>query len=250
MCLRTPRYVLVALIIAIGLSMVPAATRADGVIIVEPPPCEIGSCPPVPIGDQLIIRSHRVDVTIADGVAKTQIDQVFANPNDWEAEGVYLFPVPEDAAVSQFTMWVDGAPIEAELLDADTARRIYEEIVRERRDPALLEYAGQAALRARIFPIPPGGERRVEISYEQVLPFESGIARYVYPLSTERFSAEPLKQVSVRVSVESKQPVQAVYSPSHPLAVDRVDPYRFVAGWEASGVRPNDDFALFYTTST
>ena len=250
MCLRLRRCLLVALSLIIGLSLVPPAARADGVIVVEPPPCEIGSCPPVPIGDQLNIRSHRVDVAIADGVATTKIDQVFANPNDWEAEGVYLFPMPQDATVSQFTIWVDGTPVAAELLDADTARQIYEEIVRERRDPALLEYAGQAAMRTRIFPIPPGGERRVEISYDQIVAVESGIARYVYPLGTERFSAEPLEQVSVRVSVESKQPVLGIYSPSHPLAVERMDAYRFVAGWEAVDVRPDDDFALFYTTAT
>jgi Ca-activated chloride channel family protein len=247
--LRPHRLLIIALTAIIGLSMLPATVRADGVIIVEPPPCDIGSCPPVPVGDQLNIRSHRVDVTVRDGVATTKINQIFANPNDWEAEGIYLFPVPEDAAVSKFTMWVDGTPIEAELLDADEARQIYEDIVRERRDPALLEYAGQAALRARIFPIPPGGERRVEISYEQVLNVESGIVRYVYPLNTERFSAEPLEQISVRVSVESKQPVQAVYSPSHQIATDHLDAYHFVAGWEASGIRPSENFTLVYATS-
>jgi Ca-activated chloride channel family protein len=250
MHLRSIRILLIALSFSFALGMIPADARADGVIIVDPPPCDLGSCPPVPVGDQLTIRSHRVDVTIRDQVATTLIDQVFANPNDWEAEGIYLFPVPEEATVSQFTMWVDGAPVEAELLDADTARRIYEDIVRNRRDPALLQYAGQAALRARIFPIPPGGERRIEISYHQVLTAESGLVRYVYPLNTERFSAKPLQQVSVRVSVESQQSVHAVYSPSHPIAVNRIDPYHFVAGWEASNTTPVHDFALFYSVSS
>jgi Ca-activated chloride channel family protein len=69
-------------------------------------------------------------------------------------EGTYLFPLPSDAAVTGFTLWIDGKPVEGEVLDADQARRTYEEIVRRMIDPALLEYAGQGAVRARVFPFP------------------------------------------------------------------------------------------------
>ncbi|MDP9469804.1 MAG: hypothetical protein M3Q71_03930, partial [Chloroflexota bacterium] len=111
---KSPSAVLVMLI-ALAVSLVlPAITRADGLIVVEPPICDVNSCPdPVVIADQLTIRNHKVDVTIEDQVATTKIDQVFHNPNDWVAEGTYLFPVPEDATVSDFAMWVDGSRVEA-----------------------------------------------------------------------------------------------------------------------------------------
>lgn len=228
----------------------PGTTRADGVIVVEPPGCD-PACPgPVVIAEQLSVRSHRVDVAIANGVAQTRIDQVFHNPNPWVAEGTYLFPIPDGAAIGEFAMWVDGEPITAKLLDAAEARRIYDETVRRLRDPALLEYVGGGVIQASVFPIPPGEDRRVEIGYAEVLPAEQGLTRYVYPLNTERFSATPLEQVSVRVAVEADAPIRAVYSPSHEIAVDRQDERRFTAGYEASGVTPATDFELFYSVST
>ncbi|MDQ3168279.1 MAG: VIT and VWA domain-containing protein [Chloroflexota bacterium] len=222
----------------------------QGIIVAEPPVCEGGICPPVSIGDQLTVRRHAVDVTIEEQVATTSISQTFVNPNPWEAEGIYLFPIPEGAAVSAFTMVVDGVPIEAELLDAETARAIYERIVAERRDPALLEYAGRAALRASIFPIPPGGEREVRISYDQVLLAVGGLVRYVYPLGMDGYSVEPVAQTSVRVTIQTAAPIQSVYSPTHPIALDRKGPGSVVAGWEASDAWPSGDFTLFYSQAT
>ncbi len=163
-------------------------------------------------------------VTIEDQVAVTHVDQVFYNPNDWAVEGTYIFPMPLDAAVTAFTLWVDGKPVEGEILDAEQARQTYEQIVRSLRDPALLEYAGQGAVQAHIFPIPPQGERRIELEYTQALTAENGLVRYVYPLNTEKFSAWPLESVSVSVEIQSSQPIRAVYSPSHPVAVEPGEP--------------------------
>lgn len=241
-----------AVLIMLVLNVVaPPVARADGVIIVEPPTCD-PTCPPDEpwlIADGLEVKYHRVDVTIADQVATTRIDQAFHNPNDWVAEGTYIFPIPDSATVSDFVMYVDGQQIEATIKTAEEARAIYDEIVRTLRDPALLEYAGQGAIQASVFPIPPGEDRRIQIEYQQVLPAEAGLLRYVYPLNTERFSAAPLEQVSVRVSVESPSPIRAIYSPSHNIAVDRPDDFRFVAGYEASQVLPTIDFELVYTVS-
>ena len=102
-------------------------------------------------------------------------------------------------------MWVDGQRIEAQTLPADEASDIYEEIVRSRRDPALLEYVGQNAFRARIYPIPANGEKRVEIEYSEVLPVDQGLVRYVYPLSTEKFSSSPVEDVSISIHLVSDQ---------------------------------------------
>jgi Ca-activated chloride channel family protein len=239
-----------ALLVAFAFSFIaPLAARADGVIIVDPPPCDPACPEPIYVGDQLIVRSHRVDVTIENQVATTTIDQVFNNPNDWVAEGIYIFPIPEGATVDKFTMIVDGKSIEAKILTAEEARRIYDDIVRKMRDPALLEYAGQGAIQASIFPIQPFADSRIQIEYQQVVTAEAGLVRYLYPLNTERFSAQPLEQVSVHVKVASDTPVRAVYSPSHDIAVNRVDDTHFEVGWEAANVTPTTDFDLIYTVS-
>ena len=124
---------------------------ADGIVIPDPPPI------PEPIRFEetwLTIRYHRVSVTIENQIAITRVEQEFVNEHDWVAEGTYIFPMPVDASISNFVMWVDGVPIEGKILPAEQARKIYEDIVRERRDPALLEYVGRDAVQARIFPVP------------------------------------------------------------------------------------------------
>jgi len=245
----------IALLLLICLAL-PTSTRADGIIVPPRPPCD--DCPPPPCPGpfpcpppmpmtQLVIRYHHVDITIEDQVAVTHVDQVFHNPNDWAVEGTYLFPLPAGAAVSSFTLWVDGQPVEGEVLDAEQARQKYYEIVNSLRDPALLEYAGNGAVQAHIFPIPPKGERRLELEYTQALAAEKGLVRYIYPLNTEKFSLWPLEEVSISVDVRASAPIRAVYSPSHPVDIQRESARHVRAGYEASQVIPDTDFALYYS---
>lgn len=247
-----------ALIMALIVLAYPTPARADGIIVPQPPICGPEDCPPPPCPfsipcppvrpiAQLAIRYHHVTITIQDQVAVTHVDQVFYNPNDWQVEGTYIFPLPLDAVVSAFTLWVDGKPVEGQILDAEQARQTYEEIVRSLRDPALLEYVDRKAVQARIFPIPPKGERRVELEYTQALPAENGLVRYVYPLNTEKFSIWPLDDVSISVDVRSSVPIRAVYSPSHNVAVSRENDYHVLVGYEDANVRPDADFALYYS---
>ncbi|MCJ7738352.1 MAG: VWA domain-containing protein [Anaerolineae bacterium] len=236
--------ILIALLGVLSLAAPPVL--ADGIIIPEPPDWP----EPVPLRDTwLTITYHHVDVTIRDQVATTRVVQEFRNEYEWEAEGTYLFPLPEGSAVSEFVMWSDGVQVEGRILDADEARRIYEDTVRNRHDPALLEYVGRSAVQARIFPIPPGGTRKIEIEYTQVLPFENGMVRYVYPLNTEKFSARPLESVSVRVEIHSQQAMKALYSPTHQdrVYITRESDYSAIISYEESDVLPRDDFDLVYT---
>ena len=103
--------------------------HADGIVIVDPPPDVSG---PV----NLAIKYHKVTVTIEGQVATTHVDQVFVNESQWALEGTYIFPLPEDAAISEFGMWVDGQKWEGKILERDEARQIYEDIVRRQRDTA------------------------------------------------------------------------------------------------------------------
>ena len=248
---------LILLFTTVALTFGATSARADGIIIPDPPICTDAPCPPPPCpgewepcpppSAQLAIRYHHVTVTIQDQVAVTHVDQVFFNPNNWQVEGTYVFPIPQDAAVTAFTLWVDGKPVIAEILDAGQARRVYEEIIRGLQDPALLEYIGRGAVQARIFPIPPGGERRIELEYTQALTSENGLVRYIYPLNTEKFSTLPLESVTVNMEISSNVPVRAVYSPSHKISVDRQSPNYVRVGYEDANIRPDADFAVYYS---
>lgn len=239
--------ILLLIILVLTLFM-PSSALADGIIIPESPVCDPGPCLPLPHPvEQLMIRYHRVVVTIEDQLAVIHVDQVFYNPNDWIVEGNYIFPIPLGSAINAFTLWIDGKPVKGEVLDADHARQQYEQVVRQLRDPALLEYMGREAVQASIYPIPPHGERRIELEYSQVLPSDNGLVRFIYPLNTEKFSTQPLEEVSISVDLSTNQPIRAIYSPSHKISIDRENQFWVGIGYEESNVLPDKDFALYYS---
>ena len=179
----------IACLLAAALAL-PLGAAADGLIVIDRPP----SVPPGHYAfAPMEVRYHHVTVKIADQLATTSVDQVFFNPNDSRLEGTYLFPIPKGAHIDRFSMDINGTMVDAELLDAVKARRIYEDIVRRMRDPALLEYAGQGLYKVRVFPIEPRSAKRIKLSYSQLLRADGGMVEYTYPLNTEKFSAQPLQ---------------------------------------------------------
>ena len=158
------RGALPALALALLLSPVaPRSAFAQGWI--EPLPGR-----PIPVGGWAVEKTRsRVRVTVEGRVAKVELTEWFKNGGDRIAEGEYLYPLPGEAVFSGFSLWQGEQELRGEMMDRDRARAIYEEIVRRRADPALIELAGHGLLRARVFPIEPGQERKVELRYTQLL---------------------------------------------------------------------------------
>lgn len=226
------------------LALASAPAFADGLIVIHNPPHSVpGHFSFAP----LEVVHHRVDVEITDLVATTTIDQEFRNPGDQRLEGTYLFPLPPGAHIDKFSMDVNGKMMDAELLSADKARSIYEEIVRKARDPALLEYVGRGAFKVRIFPIEPRSRKPIRITYTQLLKSDSGLTEYVYPLNTEKFSSAPLKEVAVRIALKTKDPLKSVYCPTHNVEIRREGDRKAVIGFEGKDIRPDTDFKLIFT---
>ena len=232
-------------VLAIVAILLPASLFADGLIIIERPPHIIpGHFPFAP----LEIGYHHVNVKIDAQVAVTTVDQEFINPGSAQLEGTYLFPLPAGAHIDKFAMDIDGKMADAELLSADKARSIYEDIVRRHRDPALLEYVGRDAFKVRVFPIEPHSRKHIKIRYTQILKADGGLVEYVYPLNTEKFSSKPIGDVAVKVELETKRPLKSVYCPSHSAEVKRDGDKRAVIGWEERNVRPDTDFKVVFST--
>ncbi len=229
------------------------SARADGFIIVHNPPPFVPPhphmMPPRFVFAPLEVTFHKVDVDITGQKAVTRVEQEFFNPNNANLEGEYIFPIPKGAHLDKFTMKIGDKDMEAELLDAAKARAIYEDIVRRQKDPALLEYTGRAAFRVRIFPIEPHSRKKVTLAYTELLKVDGGLANYTYPLNTEKFSAQPLKTVAMRVTINQDAPIKALYSPSHSVEIKRDGEKKAVVGWEASNTRPDTDFQLLYSTA-
>ncbi len=226
----------------LSMNMFAGNVFADGFIVVPASPREIIRTP-----FPLEVKYHRVNVGIKDQSAVTNIDQEFYNPTNARLEGFYIFPIPEGAVIKKFTMYINGTETEAELLDAKKARQVYEDIVRKSLDPALLEYQGRGIFKVRIFPIEPGSSKRVKIAYTQILEKDNGTIEYIYPLNTEKFSSKPLKDVSIKVDINSSESLKNIYCTSHETEIIRKSDNHAIASFEQKDT-PDTDFNLYYST--
>ena len=169
-------------------------------------------------GGTLEITEHDVQVTINNGIAVTQVNQVFLNKENRQVEALYTFPVPKGASVSNFSMWIGGKEMIGEVLEKKRAREIYNSYKQRRRDPGLLEQTDYKTFEMRIFPIAAKAEQRVQITYYQELDFDHDWATYVYPLATNTRTGIDNRvkgRFSVSANIKSTIPISAVQSPSH-----------------------------------
>ena len=255
--------VAVAITAAATLLFTPAAD-AQGVII--PIVCDVRPCRPIPrprpqpLPNVLPVKSISLETTIVDQVATTHVEQVFRNDTPFILEGTYFFPIPENASIVEFAIWENGKRLAGEVRSREEARRIYDEIVRRQRDPGLLEYAGKDLFQASIFPIPANSDKKLELTYTQVLKAESGTVAYRYPLGTGRnvFSRpQPMAEdairrpgvqtfgtVAARVSIRTKSGIRNIYSPTHEIDVKRKGETSASVSFETNN--NDNDFQLFY----
>ncbi|MFH1708439.1 MAG: VIT domain-containing protein [Planctomycetota bacterium] len=234
-------------LLALVLVACAAFLAADGFIIIHP--IDLPPDRPVPHLVPLSVKYHRVSVDIAGTIATTKIDQEFYNPNDMQLEGTYIFPLPEDAAIGKFALFINGVETQGEILESDKARQIYEDIVRRMKDPALLEYAGRKMFKARVFPIPPRGTRRIKLEYAQTLTADAGLFAYTYPLNTEKFSSAPLDEVLVDVTINADTPLRNVYCPTHKAEIKRDGDKSARVTYEERNVTPDRDLAVYFSMS-
>jgi hypothetical protein len=131
----------------------------------------------------LAIQRQTVQVAIDEQVAETKVDQVFFNPSSNDVEGWYWFTVPEDAMIVGFALEVDGTLVDGEVVERKQAAATFEAAIQRRVDPALLEWVDARTVRARIYPIPATGTRRIVLRYQQLLHESENKLRYRYPMA-------------------------------------------------------------------
>src|SRR6516162_8407245 len=200
---RVPRVIgLASLVLALSWG---AAARGQGIVI--------DLRPHVPLARSFEVREVSVDVQLRDQVAEVQVSQTFHNPGSFPLEAEYDFPLPEEGTIQSFVLLVDGREWPGRILSREEARRIYEEIVRTKRDPALLEYMGRGLYRTSVFPIPPGADRKVTMRYTQLCKRERDVVEFAYPLATQKFTARPIQRLALQISIQSREAIKSVYCP-------------------------------------
>ena len=241
------------------------SAHAQGVIV--PIRCDIRPCIPRPVPqpfpNALPVKSIELNTKIEGQVATTHVEQVFRNDTPYTLEGTYFFPIPETASIVEFAIWENGKKLVGEVRSREEARRIYDEIVRRQRDPGLLEYAGKDLFQASIFPIPPNSDKKLELTYTQVLKAESGTVAYRYPLGTGRnlwsrpiplmennirtTNPQQFGTVSGKIEIVGKEALRNIYSPSHGIDVKQKGETSATISFETKNNA--NDFQLFYGLS-
>lgn len=201
--------------------------------------------PPGPVVHQLYrIASLEIQATIRNGVAQVTVNQGFENRGNVVSEASAVFPLPYDAAVQGMTFLVDGKEIPGKLLNADEARRIYQDYVRRSQDPALVQWIGTGMLKTNVFPIPPGATRVVTIQYSQVVTYRDGQIDLKLPLGAAGFTSEPIDKTKISVRIVSEKTLGNIYSPTHTVNIQRNPSQDATVNLELTDHVPKTDFRL------
>lgn len=167
------------------------------------------------------LRRVTIDGEVQAGVAQTRIELVFHNPNRRVMEGELQFPLAEGQQISGFALDIDGQLRDAVPVPKERGRQVFEAIVRQGQDPALLEQTAGNQFRLRVYPLPAGGSRRVQLTIREAMPLSSEGWQWRLPLQFAAAAGE----VSLRLRAPGADTLGQA-------------PFRLMAGaldWQGSG---------------
>lgn len=167
------------------------------------------------------VSSH-VTVHVNGRIASVEVEEQFRNDGPALGQADYLYPLPGEAVFSNFSLFQGDQELRGETLDANHARSIYEAIVRQKRDPALIELAGHGLLRARVFPIASGETRKITLRYTQVLTRSGDAVQFSYAASPQS-SGMARTPVTFRLILDDAASYSQPFSPTHELQVQRAN---------------------------
>lgn len=200
----------------LGVAVTPVAAQ-QGRELVRPPVLIAVSKDEQPIE----LRRASIDGEVQAGVAQTRIELVFHNPNRRVMEGELQFPLADGQQVSGFALDIDGQLREAVPVPKERGRQVFEAITRQGQDPALLEQTAGNQFRLRVYPLPAGGSRRVQLTIREAMPLSSAGWQWRLPLQFAASAGE----VSLRLRAAGADKLGQA-------------PFRLMAGglyWQGSG---------------
>jgi vault protein inter-alpha-trypsin-like protein/VWA domain-containing protein len=174
--------------------------------------------------EPLALERVAVTVKTSGDLAVTEVEHVFGNPADTNREGTFRFPVPDGAMLIGLAMEIDGKLVEGEIVEKDKAREVYNKIVDEMQDPALLEWEEGNWFKLRVFPIEAHKSKRVVIRYAS--PLVRGAAGWEYSFMLGA-PAQPIGELVVTVDgkhVEAERNVATGIDVIAPIGDDKVPP--------------------------
>ena len=171
--------------------------------------------------ERVSISAVAAEVRIDDQLAVTVMDIDLRNHGRRRAEAQLVIPVPKGAVVRGFGFKGAGGELTTRLIDREEARRTYDAIVAQMKDPALLEFIGFNLIKSSAFPIEPMREQTIRVTYENLLESDGNRLDYILPRTESLAYRVPWR---IKVEIRSSLPVSTVYSPSHDMKLERKTP--------------------------
>jgi len=217
-------------------------------------------------------------------IARTTVRQIFTNPLDRKIEAVYVFPLPQDAAVDDMTMLVGDRRVVGLIKERSEAREIYEQAKAAGHVAGLLDQERPNIFTQSVANIEPGARVEIEISFVETLKYEDGVFEWVFPMvvgpryipgggtpQSPMTTGSPTAEVpdadkitppiipegmraghdiSIAVSIDAGLPIQDLESKLHEINAATDGPTRVEVTLTDQAAIPNKDFILRYTLAT
>jgi Ca-activated chloride channel family protein len=215
----------------------------------------------------LPLKHTSVKAEISGFVVEVSLTQVFQNTADKPIEAVYVFPLPENAAVNEMTLTVADRVIKGQIKKRAEAREVYERAKFEGKTAALLDQERPNIFTQSVANIPPGKEITVQLRYLQTLKYEHSVYTFVFPMvvgprytpgggavpDAARISAPPVKpddrpgrNISLSVKLDAGIEVREIRSKSHQVTTKILSGSKAELEIDPADSIPNKDFILTY----
>lgn len=212
----------------------------------------------------LPLEHTSVSAQITGPVASVVVTQRFSNPLEEAADLDYLFPLPENAAITGFELQVGQRRIQGDLQEQEAARKVYDEAREQGKRAGLFEQRRPNLFAVRLGNVQPRETIYTRVHYQQRVKFEDASYEFVYPMSlTPKYDSpqhpgegegahapiarigERIGPVEISLAVDAGMPAGQPSSPSHAIDVDRLDERRFQVRLAGEQI-PDHDFVLRY----
>jgi Ca-activated chloride channel family protein len=222
-----------ATLLAIALAPLAMHSIVEGCFIHSPLPVEL-------------IEDH-ITIDVTDQIAVKQYTCTFFNPNAQAVVGGTCYmEVEPGAQVDKMTLQLEGKEVQAEILDSEKAKKVFQEILNRGGSPALLEFYGNGLIKADVPRIAPHGKVTAVLRYTTILKSESGLFRMQVLNTNPKAWIKPLKKVTVNATLRSQKPLKSIYSPTHSVTVVRKDDFNAQVSFEQNDYLPRTPLALYW----
>lgn len=159
----------------------------------------------------LPLQQTDVKMTITGPLARSVLTQTFSNPTEQWQEAVYAFPLPENAAVDHMDLLVGERIIQGQIKEKQEAEKVYSEAKQQGKKTALVQQHRPNLFTTSVANIPPKGEIRVRLEYQQQLTWRDQQFSVRFPMAiTPRYM--PAEQLPATQRIEIQQQVSDGWS--------------------------------------